>query len=299
MQSSPWLTPSNSAHHQVDATVMKTGLSIVRCRRYLSANVISHLGIGLAFLVIALSSLAPLIAPYDPVAVDLGTGLQRPSPLHWLGTDQLGRDLLSRLLWAGQASLSVATLVLALILTVGVTLGLISGYCSGWIDELLMRLADLCYALPQIILALALIGTTGPSAVTMILALSATGWVPYARLTRSLVLQNRSADFVLAATALGASAPRILLRHLLPAVISPLVVQVSLDIGVTILAIASLSFLGLGIQPPTPEWGAMLVDARPYLGSALHLVLPPGLAIFLVVFGFNALAETLAMRLRR
>jgi len=257
---------------------------------------LTWLSVALAGCVIGMSLLAPLLAPYDPVAVDLATGLQAPSAQHWLGTDQLGRDVASRLLWAGRTSLSVTALVALLTVTLGLTLGLVSGYCGGLIDDLAMGLTDLFYALPQIILTLALLGAVGPGTQTMIIALAATGWMSYARLTRSLVLQWRSQEFVLAAHALGAPLRRILVRHLLPVVIKPVLVQMSLQVGGTILTIAGLSFLGLGIQPPTPEWGAMLVDARPYLATALHLVLPPGLAVFLIVLGCNALAERLTQR---
>ncbi len=257
---------------------------------------LTWLSVALAGCVIGTSLLAPLLAPYDPVAVDLATGLQAPSAQHWLGTDQLGRDVASRLLWAGQTSLSVTALVALLTVTVGLTIGLVSGYGGGLIDEVAMGVTDLFYALPQIILTLALLGAVGPGTQTMIFALAATGWMSYARLARSLVLQSRSQEFVLAAYAVGVPRHRILACHLLPVVIKPVLVQMSLQVGSTILTIAGLSFLGLGIQPPTPEWGAMLVDARPYLAAAPHLVLPPGIAIFLIVLGCNALAERLAYR---
>jgi peptide/nickel transport system permease protein len=258
----------------------------------------THWGIGVMLLVVLLCVAAPLVATHDPAAVDLSTGLQPPSTSHWLGTDQLGRDVWSRVVWAGRASLTVTGAVLALSLTLGLVVGMISGYGGGWIDNLAMRVTDFFYALPQIILALALIGAVGPSIPALIAALTIGGWVTYARLARSLVLSLRQRDFVAAAQATGASHRRILMRHLLPGTIGPVAVQLSLDAGSTILAVAALSFLGLGIQPPTPEWGAMLVEARPYLDQALHLVLPPGLAIFLVVFGCNALGEVLENRLR-
>jgi ABC-type dipeptide/oligopeptide/nickel transport system permease subunit len=256
----------------------------------------ARLGIGLGLLVIVLSLGAPLLAPHDPLLVDLHTGLQPPSGQHWLGTDALGRDVWSRLLWAGQTSLSVAAVIVVLTLTVGLGLGLVAGYCGGVLDDLAMRLTDLCAALPSLIVTLALIGVLGPSLPTLILALSLTGWTFYARLTRSLVLRTCTQEFVLAAHALGATPCRIALRHVLPAVWAPVAVQLSLNVGGIVLSLAGLSFLGLGIQPPTPEWGAMLVDARPFLASAPHLVVPPGLAIFLLVFGCNALAESLAHR---
>ena len=254
----------------------------------------SQIGIWVMALVVLLSLAAPLVATHDPTAVDLRTGLQPPSPDHWFGTDQLGRDVWSRVVWAGRASLTVAGIVLLLSLAVGLAVGLVSGYGGGWIDNILMRVTDFFYALPQLILALALIGAVGPSRLALVAALAIGGWVTYARLARSLVLSLRQQDFVMAAQATGATHWRVLTRHLLPGTVGPVAVQLSLDAGTTILAIAALSFLGLGIQPPTPEWGAMLVEARPFLDRAPHLVLPPGLAIFLMVFGCNALGEALA-----
>lgn len=256
------------------------------------------IGIGLMLVLVALCLAAPFVATHDPTAVDLRLGLQAPSTGHWLGSDQLGRDVWSRVVWAGRASLLVTGVVLGLSLLLGLTVGLVSGYGGGWIDDLAMRITDFFYALPQLILALALIGTVGPSRPALIAALAIGGWVTYARLARSLVLALRQRDFVTAAHATGATHRRILVRHLLPAILGPVAVQLSLDAGATMLAIAALSFLGLGLQPPTPEWGAMLVEARPYLDQAPHLVLPPGVAIFLVVLGCNALGETLEDWLR-
>lgn len=266
---------------------------------WLPARVRPHvIGIGVMLMLVVLCLAAPLVATHDPTAVDLRTGLQPPSAGHWLGSDQLGRDVWSRVVWAGRASLLVTGSVLGLSLVVGLAVGLVSGYGGGWIDDLAMRVTDFFYALPQLILALALIGTVGPSRLALIAALAVGGWVTYARLARSLVLSLRQRDFVTAAHATGATYRRILIRHLLPGTLGPIAVQLSLDAGATMLAIAALSFLGLGLQPPTPEWGAMLVEARPYLDRAPHLVLPPGLAIFLVVLGCNALGEALEDWLR-
>jgi ABC-type dipeptide/oligopeptide/nickel transport system permease subunit len=255
-------------------------------------------GAGAALLLICVCLAAPGLAPFDPAAVDLSLGLQPPSADHWLGTDELGRDVLSRLLWGGRVSITVAVVVLLVSLTGGVLVGLSSGYWGGLADELGMRLTDFIYALPGIILALALIGALGPSIPALILALSLSGWVRYARLARSLVLTVKSSEFVLAAQAVGATDNHIMRKHLLPALLGPVAVQLSLDAGATVLAIAGLSFLGLGIQPPTPEWGTMLVDARPFMDYAPHLVLPPGLAIFILVFGSNAFSEGLEDWLR-
>ncbi|MEM7134767.1 MAG: ABC transporter permease [Chloroflexota bacterium] len=266
--------------------------------RYGHGSLLASLGIATMLLIVFLCLAAPLTATHDPTAVDLRTGLQAPSAANWLGTDQLGRDVWSRVVWAGRASLLVTGVVLVFSLGIGLMLGLLSGYGGGWVDNVIMRITDFFYALPQIILALALIGAVGPSIPALMVTLTIGGWVSYARLTRSLVLALSQSDFVTAARATGATDRRILTHHLLPGAIGPVSVQLSLDAGSTILAVAALSFLGLGIQPPTPEWGTMLVEARPYLNQALHLVLPPGLAIFLVVFGCNTLGEALENRLR-
>lgn len=265
---------------------------------WLRQHGVSAVGLGLALLVILLCLLAPLVTLYDPAAIDLQAGLQPPSPQHFFGTDQLGRDMFSRVLWAGRSSLLITFIVLSLSLSIGLAVGLVSGYRGGFIDELAMRLTDFFHAVPEIMLALALIGAVGPSTPTLVTALTVTGWVRYARLTRSLVLTLRTSDFVLAAYAVGTPPWQIIRRHLLPAVAGPLAVQLSLDVGAMILSIAGLSFLGLGVQPPTPEWGAMLVEARPFMDYAPHLVFPPGVAVFLMVFGFNALGEGLENRLR-
>ena len=250
-------------------------------------------GMALAMLLLLLCLFAPLSAPIDPRAVNLSLGLQPPSMAHWLGTDALGRDVWSRVLWAGRTSIIVTVSVLTLMLLIGVAMGLVSGYRGGLVDDLLMRATEFCDGLPQVIVALAIIGTLGPSIPALVAALATTGWARYARLVRSLVLQTRGAEYVQAATVIGTPPVQILRRHLLPAVMGPLAVQLSLDAGATVLAIAGLSFLGLGIQPPTPEWGTMLVEARPFLDYAPHLVLPPGVAIFVLVLGCNMAGEWL------
>ncbi len=259
---------------------------------------LSLVGTGSASLLICACLAAPWLAPFDPAAIDLSVGLQSPSAEYWLGTDNLGRDVLSRLLWGGRVSITVTAIVLLFSLIAGMLVGLICGYSGGMVEELGMRLTDLIYVLPGIILALALIGALGPSIIALVLALALSGWVRYARLARSLVLTVKTSEFVEAARAIGATDIHIMRKHLLPASIGPVSVQLSLDAGVTVLAIAGLSFLGLGIQPPTPEWGTMLVDARPYMDYAPHLVLPPGVALFILVFGFNALSQGLENRLR-
>lgn len=256
------------------------------------------LGVLPACVLVVASLLAPWIAPHSPTQVNLMIGLQGPSVEHWLGTDSLGRDMLSRVLWAGRTSLTITGVVLFIAMSMGLAVGVLTGYLGGWVDDVGMRLTEFFDALPQIILTLAIIGALGPSLPALIFALAVGGWVRYARLTRSLILSARAADYITAARALGASDRRIMLRHLLPYALGPLAIQISLDAGATILAVAGLSFLGLGVQPPTPEWGALLVEARPFLGYALHLVIPPGLAIFFVVMGCHTVGEWLDERHR-
>ncbi len=248
----------------------------------------------LALLGLLLTALcAPLLAPYDPAAQDLTVGLTTPTLAHPLGTDQLGRDQLSRLLWAGRSSLTVVLSVLACSLLLGSSIGLAAGYVGGLIDELLMRVVDLFLALPSFLLALALVGALGPSLSTLMLVLTITWWPTYARLVRSQTLTLRHADYLLAAHAVGARHGQIMRRHLAPALIGPVMVQLSLDAGHLILTIAAFGFLGLGIQPPSPEWGVMLVDARPFMQVAPHLVWAPGLAIFGTVLSANLVADGL------
>lgn len=248
----------------------------------------------LALLGLLLAALgAPLLAPYDPAAQDLNVGMTTPSLAHPLGTDQLGRDLLSRLLWAGRSSLTVVLAVLVCSLLLGASIGLVAGYTGGLPDELLMRMVDLFLALPGFLLALALVGVLGSGLNTLMLVLTIIWWPTYARLVRSQTLALRHADYLLSAQAIGAKHGQIMRRHLMPALIGPVVVQLSLDAGHLILTIAAFGFLGMGIQPPAPEWGVMLVDARPFMQVAPHLVLAPGLAIFCTVLSANLVADGL------
>jgi nickel transport system permease protein len=254
------------------------------------------IGITLPFLIITISLLAPFLAPYAPDAQDLNVGLTSYSLAHWLGTDALGRDILSRLLWAGRVSVSITGVVLLSSLLIGGSIGMVAGYWGGWVDEICMRLVDLFLSIPTFILALALIGTLGVGQQNLVLALAFSGWATYARLVRSQVLAIKHRQFIVAAEAMGGSPVYILWHHYLPALLGAVLVQLSLDVGSVVLSIAGLSFIGLGVQPPLPEWGTMLVDARPFLQTAPHLVMAPGGAILLTVFGFNALGEALEAR---
>ncbi len=265
----------------------------MKLRRWGRQNIISSVGILLALLIAIACLLAPVIAPYEPAHQDLSIGLSGFSWEHLLGTDQLGRDLLSRLLWAGRTSITLTIIVLSLSLILGGGVGVCAGYFGGLVDEVLMRLVDLFLSLPKLILALALVGALGSGFLDLVAALTVVWWSTYARLIRSQVLAVKNEEFFLAAKALGGSPIHIIRAHLLPALLGPVLVQLSLDAGAIVLTIAGLSFLGLGIQPPSPEWGTMLVDARPFMEVAPRLVILPGAVITIAVFGFNALAEGL------
>jgi len=261
--------------------------------RWLCQHPVTAIGIFFLSIVILSSILAPGLAPQAPDAQDLDHILALPSRQHLLGTDALGRDLLSRLMWAGRISLTIATIVLLLSLLIGGTIGLVAGFYGGWVEELCMRGIDLFLSIPTFILALALIGTLGTGLQNLTLALTISWFPAYARLVRSQVLVLKNQEFITAAIALGGSSWHILWYHYLPSLAGLVVVQLSLDVGAVILAIAGLSFIGLGVQPPMPEWGTMLVDARPLMQVAPHTVIVPGLAIFCTVFGFHTLSEAL------
>lgn len=247
--------------------------------------------ITIALVVVALA--APLIAPHDPNWQETARRLEGPSREHPLGLDDLGRDVFSRVVYGARVSLRVGFSVVLLASTVGILLGAIAGYFGGKVDTAIMRLSDMLLAFPGILLAIALVAVLGPSLNNVVLALSVIGWVGYARLVRGQILKVRQMEFVTAAEALGARSPRIIFHHLLPNVLSPVIVMATLGLAGAILAEAALSFLGLGVQPPTPSWGAMLTTGRQYLGLANHLAIYPGVAIMLAVMGLNFLGDGL------
>ncbi len=251
-------------------------------------------GVGLAIVIVFAFSaiLAPLLAPYSPTKQQITNGLKPPSAEHLLGTDELGRDLLSRILYGGQASLQVGFIAVGIALLVGVTLGLIAGYWSNsWLEAIIMRTMDALLAFPALVLALALVAALGPNLQDAIIAIGIVGIPAYARLTRGQVLSVRERDYIEAARTVGATDFRIIFRHILPNVTAPLIVQSSLGIAFAILAEAGLSFLGLGVQPPIPSWGEMLNAGRGYLQIDPWLIIGPGMAIFLCVLGFNFLGD--------
>ncbi|HEY9720601.1 MAG TPA: nickel transporter permease [Oscillatoriaceae cyanobacterium] len=243
------------------------------------------------FLLLAIAS--PWLAPGDPTAQNLAGRLSPPSLAHALGTDDLGRDLWCRLVYGTRVSLRVGVISVGLSLVIGTSLGLLAGYRGGRIDELVMRCLDVVLAFPSILLAILIVAILGPSLDNAILAIAAVNVPVYARLVRSSVLSLKQQEFIEAAQALGAGHLRIVLQHVLPNCLTPITVQATLGIGTAILETAGLSFLGLGAQPPTPEWGTMLNDARPYLRDAWWLVTFPGVAIIVTVLGFNLLGDGL------
>jgi peptide/nickel transport system permease protein len=250
---------------------------------------------GLIILVIVTLAavFAPLVAPYDPTEMDPLANLAGPSADHWLGTDNLGRDLFSRLVHGARWSLGAAALAALGIVTLGVTVGVLAGYFGGLIDDLLMRLVDVLLAFPSMILALAIVGMMGPSLTNVLIGMVAVWWVDYARVVRGLTLKVVQNDYVLSAHCCGCGRNRMILKHILPNVIPSVVVLATLELGSLMLAISGLSFLGLGAQPPTPEWGTMLSDGRLFFLNAPQLMMYPGIAITLVVLGCNLLGDGL------
>ena len=255
-------------------------------------------GIAALILLAACSLCAPLFAPHDPLAQDLENDLVAYSSVHPLGTDKLGRDVLSRTIYGARISLltGIATVIISLL--IGVAAGSLSGYFGGWFDLLLMRLVDILMAFPGILLAIALTAVLGPGLDHVILALCLIGWTGYARLVRGEILSLREREFVQAARGLGCPAVRIILRHMIPNLLPPLLIQATFGLAAAIVAEGSLSFLGLGVEPPAPSWGSMLNDGRQFLLVAPHLTTYPGLALMITVLSLNIVGDGLQERLQ-
>jgi ABC-type dipeptide/oligopeptide/nickel transport system permease subunit len=252
----------------------------------------------LAFLVILGTVGAALFAPYlplsDPDTVDTPNRLKPPlTPGHWLGTDEFGRDLLARLVWGARVSLVAGAATAAAAMLIGVVLGVFGGYYTGWTETVIMRLTDILMAFPYILLAIAIVAGLGPGLRNAMIAITIVGFPIYTRLVRGIVLSVREREFVEAARALGSNDRLILVRHIVPQLLSPVIVAFSLDVGAKILATAGLSFLGLGTQPPTADWGSMLATGRQFVILSPHVVLLPGLAIFVIVLALNLLGDAL------
>ena len=255
------------------------------------------IGAGILLVLIVSALFAPLIAPHHPLRQSLSEDLAGYSADHPLGTDKLGRDILSRILHGGRISLLVGVSTVTLSLAIGLIVGSLSGYCGGWIDQLVMRLVDILLAFPGILLSIAFTAVLGPGLDHVIIALCLIGWTSYARLVRGEILALREREFIQAARALGGEPWRIILHHLLPNLLPPLLIQSTFGLAAAIVAEGSLSFLGLGVEPPTPSWGSMLNDGRQFLLVAPHLTTYPGLAIMLTVLALNLVGDALQERL--
>jgi peptide/nickel transport system permease protein len=272
-------------------TVAAAALSLRRVARH---NRLAAIGVVLVMIFVLSAWFAPWIAPYDAARIDLPTRLATPSPAHWCGTDELGRDILSRLIYGSRISMLVGGCVVVVSLFLGLIVGSVAGYYGGRIDRFVnVVVMNAFLSFPGILLAIAFVAFRGPGIFNLILALSLGGWVGYARLVRAQVLATREREYVEAAKALGATDIRIIARHILPNIIQPIIVQAAIGMAGAILAEATMSFLGLGVPPPTASWGAMLNDGRSHLFDAPHLVMFPALAVMLAVLSFNFIGDAL------
>ena len=264
-----------------------------RFGRALMRHPLAVAGLVIVLLLVLVAALAPLLAPYAPSTQHLADRLQGPSAGHWLGADELGRDILSRLLFGARITLGIVALVTAIAAPIGLVIGCMAGYGGGWIDAALMRVTDVLLALPRLILALAFVAALGPGIENAVLAIALVAWPPYARIARAETLALRRSDFIAAALLAGASPGRIVVRHIMPLCLSSVIVRVSLDMAGVILIAAGLGFLGLGAQPPAPEWGAMIAAGRKYMLDQWWVAAMPGIAIAVVSLGFNLLGDGL------
>jgi peptide/nickel transport system permease protein len=268
-------------------------LHLFRHPFFMFKNKLALVGALIILVLIVAAIFAAFIAPYDPLEQNIIERLSPPSKDHWFGQDEVGRDILSRIIYGSRISLRVGIFTVSISLLVGLVIGSISGYYGGLVDEVFMRVVDILMAFPGILLAIAMVAVLGPNLNNVILALCLIGWVGYARLVRGQVLYLRELEYVAAARALGASPARIISLHIVPNLIAPVIVESTFGMAGAILAESSLSFLGLGAQPPTPSWGSMLNVGREFLLIAPHTTTFPGLAIMLVVLGFNFLGDGL------
>ncbi len=258
---------------------------------YLLKNRLAVIGGTLVALVFVLSIFAPLIAPYNPSTIDIKNILVGPGFSHWLGTDDLGRDVLSRMLWGGRISLQVGFVAVGIATLIGILLGSLAGFYGGWIDSLIMRAVDIMLSIPTIFLILAVIAILEPSIINIMIIIGLTSWMEPARLIRAEFITLKEREFVIAAHALGATDSRIIMKHVLPNGLSPILVSATMGIGGAILVESALSFLGLGVQPPTPSWGSLLSAGKDNIEIAWWLSAFPGLAILITVLGYNLLGE--------
>lgn len=264
-----------------------------RFRRVFLSRGLVVFGMVVIFIFLFVAIFAPLIAPYDPFEPDLNATLQNPSTTHWLGTDSLGRDTLSRIIFGSRTSLEIGLIVVFFACIIGITLGTIAGFYGSWLYTVIMRFIDALMSFPMILLALVIAALLGGGMKNVIISLSIALMPGYARLMCGQVLTAKQNDYILAARSMGASNLRLMLRHIVPNCVSPIIVQITMMLGATILAEAGLSFLGIGITPPTAAWGSMVSEARDYLSLFPILSFAPGLALMLVVFAFNMVGDGL------
>ncbi|MBX8799387.1 ABC transporter permease [Pseudochrobactrum asaccharolyticum] len=272
----------------------KLGRSYMIWRRF-TANKLAVLGLAIIGLLVFVAAFAPWLAPHSPVSGDLANSRLLPmgSPGYLLGTDDQGRDILSRLIYGSRWTLYVVLLVAILSAPVGLLVGTVAGYAGGWVDALLMRITDIFLAFPKLILALAFVAALGPGIENAVIAIAITSWPPYARIARAETLTLRNSDYISAVKLMGASPARIVIRHIMPLCLSSLIVRVTLDMAGIILTAAGLGFLGLGAQPPLPEWGAMIASGRRFILDQWWVAAVPGMAILIVSLGFNLLGDGL------
>lgn len=275
-------------------TQAKLGRSYMVWRRF-AANKLAVLGLIIIGILVFVAIFANVLAPYSPVIGDLGGSRLLPmgSPGHLLGTDDQGRDILSRLIFGSRLTLYVVLLVAVLSAPVGLLVGTVAGYAGGWVDAVLMRITDIFLAFPKLILALAFVAALGPGIENAVIAIAITSWPPYARIARAETMTLRNSDYISAVKLMGASPARIVIRHIMPLCLSSLIVRVTLDMAGIILTAAGLGFLGLGAQPPLPEWGAMIASGRRFILDQWWVAAIPGTAILIVSLGFNLLGDGL------
>ena len=284
-----WLMDPNPKS-RLQSRAGQTWLSWLRFRR----NPLAMIGLFISLTLIFMSIFAPLLAPYDPIVQSLPDRLLPPlTPGHWMGTDDFGRDIYSRLLYGSRITLYIVLLVILTAPVVGLIIGTVAGYFGGWVDAVLMRITDIFLAFPKLILALALVAVLGPGMVNAVLAIAITSWPPYARVARAETLTVRNSDYIAATRLQGASALRLIWGHVMPMCLPSVIIRVTLDMAGVILTAAGLGFLGLGVQPPLPEWGLMISAGRKFLFEQWWVATMPGLAIFIVSLGFNLLGDGL------
>lgn len=267
-------------------------------RRYriwlnLKSNPLAMIGLFIILLFVFIAIFAPWLAPYNPSTQDLGNRLAAPSAQHWFGTDELGRDIFSRILYGGRVTLGMVIAVVILVAPLGLIIGCVAGFFGGVVDTVLMRVTDVFLAFPRLILALAFVAALKPGVESAVLAIALTAWPPYARLARAETMTIRHTDYIAAARLTGASPARIIARHIAPLCVPSLIVRITLDMSSIILTAASLGFLGMGAQPPSPEWGAMIATAKRFIFDQWWVATIPGVAIFLVSLAFNFLGDGL------